>query len=334
MAQSQNSTVDLATPATCLMGLTSHGNVMVGNKAFEYYNERNPEDYIQIPWDEVDYIAAEVLRGTKKITRFAIFTKDNGHFTFTTRDDKETLRAVRKYVDEDKLVRSPDFIDVNFGCPAPNAVGAGAGSLLLRDTDKMCKIVRAMAQGVKKTPITAKMRTGWSKSEIVVPAAAEMLQDAGAKMITLHGRTKSQGYSGDADWGLIEKTAQSIKIPLIGNGSVEKLSAQQLRSSACFGFMIGRAALGNPWVFLQVKSKIDGREYQSPTPAERAKLALKYAELMCDGRDSGVSADNITHIRSQTIRFLKDGAGFKAARVRILKTKTLDELREILCEFL
>lgn len=229
---------------------------------------------------------------------------------------------------------SPDFIDVNFGCPAPNAVGAGAGSLLLRDTDKMCKIVRAMTQGVKKTPITAKMRTGWSKSEIVVPAAAEMLQDAGAKMITLHGRTKSQGYSGDADWGLIEKTAQSIKIPLIGNGSVEKLSAQQLRSSACFGFMIGRAALGNPWVFLQVKSKIDGREYQSPTPAERAKLALKYAELMCDGRDSGVSADNITHIRSQTIRFLKDGAGFKAARVRILKTKTLDELREILCEFL
>ena len=112
MAQSQNSTVDLATPATCLMGLTSHGNVMVGNKAFEYYNERNPEDYIQIPWDEVDYIAAEVLRGTKKITRFAIFTKDNGHFTFSTRDDKETLRAVRKYVDEDKLVRSPDFIDV------------------------------------------------------------------------------------------------------------------------------------------------------------------------------------------------------------------------------
>ena len=102
MAQSQNSTVDLATPATCLMGLTSHGNVMVGNKAFEYYNERNPEDYIQIPWDEVDYIAAEVLRGTKKITRF----------TFSTRDDKETLRAVRKYVDEDKLVRSPDFIDV------------------------------------------------------------------------------------------------------------------------------------------------------------------------------------------------------------------------------
>ena len=83
IAQSQNSTVDLATPATCLMGLTSHGNVMVGNKAFEYYNERNPEDFIQIPWDEIDYIAAEVLRGTKKITRFpegySTATSKSGH---------------------------------------------------------------------------------------------------------------------------------------------------------------------------------------------------------------------------------------------------------------
>ena len=112
MAQSQNSSVDLAIPATCLMGLTSQGNVMVGNKAFEFYNERNPEDYIQIPWDEIDYIAAEVLRGTRKIARFAIFTKDSGHYTFSTRDNKATLRAVRAYVPADRLRRSPDFIDV------------------------------------------------------------------------------------------------------------------------------------------------------------------------------------------------------------------------------
>ena len=112
MVQSQNTKVDYTERASSLSGLTTYGDVMVGDRAFEFYNERNKEDFIQIPWDEVDYIAAEVLRGTKKITRFAIFTKDNGHFTFSTRDDKETLRAVRKYVDEDKLVRSPDFIDV------------------------------------------------------------------------------------------------------------------------------------------------------------------------------------------------------------------------------
>lgn len=112
MAQSQNSSVDLTLPATCLMALTSQGNVMLGNKAFEFYNERNPEDYVQIPWDEIDYVAAEVLRVSKKIPRFVIFTKDNGHFTFSTRDNKATLRCIGSHIGEDKLRRSPDVLQV------------------------------------------------------------------------------------------------------------------------------------------------------------------------------------------------------------------------------
>ena len=120
MAQSQNSSVDLAIKATSFQGLTTYGDVMVGNAAFEFYNERNPEDYIQIPWDQVDYVAAEVLPG-KKIARFAIFTKENGHFSFSTRDNKATMRAMRAYVPEDRLQRSPSFADV---------MKAGAKSLL------------------------------------------------------------------------------------------------------------------------------------------------------------------------------------------------------------
>ena len=120
MAQSQNSSVDLAIKATSFQGLTTYGDVMVVNAAFEFYNERNPEDYIQIPWDQVDYVAAEVLPG-KKIARFAIFTKENGHFSFSTRDNKATLRAMRAYVPEDRLQRSPSFADV---------MKAGAKSLL------------------------------------------------------------------------------------------------------------------------------------------------------------------------------------------------------------
>ena len=120
MAQSQNSSVDLAIKATSFQGLTTYGDVMVGNAAFKFYNERNPEDYIQIPWDQVDYVAAEVLPG-KKIARFAIFTKENGHFSFSTRDNKATLRAMRAYVPEDRLQRSPSFADV---------MKAGAKSLL------------------------------------------------------------------------------------------------------------------------------------------------------------------------------------------------------------
>lgn len=120
MAQSQNSSVDLALKATSFQGLTTYGDVMVGNAAFEFYNEKNPEDYIQIPWNQVDYVAAEVLPG-KKIARFAIFTKENGHFSFSTRDNKATLRAMRAYIPEDRLQRSPSFADV---------MKAGAKSLL------------------------------------------------------------------------------------------------------------------------------------------------------------------------------------------------------------
>ena len=111
MAQSQNSSVDLTIKATSYSGLGIYGHVMVGNNAFEFYNERNPEDYIQIPWTEVDYISAEVIG--KKIVRFAIFIKQGGnHFSFSTRDNKETLRAVRTYISEDRMFRSPSFFDV------------------------------------------------------------------------------------------------------------------------------------------------------------------------------------------------------------------------------
>lgn len=112
MAQSQNSTVELTTPGTFFAGLSTYGNVMVGDKAFEFYNERNPENYVQIPWDEVDYVSASVMFGGRWIPRFAIFTKSNGHFAFSTKDNKRTLRAVREHVPADRLLRSLGFFDV------------------------------------------------------------------------------------------------------------------------------------------------------------------------------------------------------------------------------
>ena len=111
MAQSQNTKVEYTVKATSLSGLSTYGDVMVGDRAFEFYNERNKQDFIQIPWEEVDYVAAEVLPA-KKIARFAIFTKKNGHYTFSTRDNKATLRAMRGHVPEDKLQRSPSTLDV------------------------------------------------------------------------------------------------------------------------------------------------------------------------------------------------------------------------------
>ena len=111
VAQSQNTSVELTIRATNLMGLTTEGSVMVGDRAFEFYNARNPEDFVQIPWDQVDHVAAEVIGG-RHIARFAIFTKANGHFTFSTRDNKATLRAVREHVGASKMVRSASFLAV------------------------------------------------------------------------------------------------------------------------------------------------------------------------------------------------------------------------------
>ena len=234
---------------------------------------------------------------------------------------------------EEKL--SPDFIDINFGCPAPNATHAGAGSALLKTPDKMCAIVKKVSESLKKTPLTAKMRTGWDSSSIVVPDVAKALVDNGVEMITLHGRTKAQGYEGDADWSLIEKTAESVDVAVIGNGSVEKLTSQQLRSSACAGFMIGRAALGNPWIFSKVRAKLEGTdEPNEPTPQERVRLALRYAEIMTSGKYLGIDVGNLTHAKVQIMRFLKNAPRFKKLRVGLKDVNTLDELKELLCEYI
>lgn len=112
MAQSQNSVVDLTIPATSYHGLATYGNVMIGNKAFEFYNEKNPEDYVQIPWDQIDHVAGSVMFGGKWIARFAIMTKNDGDFSFSTKDNKKTLRAMRAYIPDDHLVRSLSFLDV------------------------------------------------------------------------------------------------------------------------------------------------------------------------------------------------------------------------------
>ena len=107
-----NTKVDLAIKATSFHGLAVYGDIMIGDKAMEFYNEKNVEDYIQIPWEEIDYVAASVMAGGKWIPRFAVFTKKNGNFSFSTRDNKKTLRAMRPYVGEENLVRSPSFLDV------------------------------------------------------------------------------------------------------------------------------------------------------------------------------------------------------------------------------
>ena len=216
---------------------------------------------------------------------------------------------------------APDFIDINYGCPAPNAVDAGAGASLLKDPAKMASIAKRVKFALKKTPLTAKMRTGWG-SQTILPGAALMLEDAGIEVLALHGRSKTQGYRGEADWNLIENTAKALKIPLVGNGSAEKLSAGELKNSACFAFMIGRAAVGNPWIFRQIKAKISGVEFSEPAPNERILAAKKYLELSLRAR----GADALKCIRANLIAFMRGAPGFKKIRLLIANAKTFDDI--------
>ena len=222
---------------------------------------------------------------------------------------------------------APEFLDINFGCPAPNAVLANAGAALLKDTSLMCKIVEKVSASLEKTPVTAKLRTGYTKDSIIVPEIIPQLENAGAKMIVLHGRTKTQGYKGEADWQLIEESAKAAKVPFIGNGSVETLSSEFLKNSKCFGFMIGRNALINPWIFAEIKSRISGEEFIEPTASDKINLAKEYLEKRLS--KSNISISDFKHSKAQIVKFLRGGEGFKDMRFAISHTKDFEELTKV-----
>ncbi len=233
-------------------------------------------------------------------------------------DPKEVAEAAA--VLEERV--APDFIDINFGCPAPNAVRADSGSALLKNPKIMCKIISEVYSALKRTPVTAKLRTGWNSRTIIVPEAAEMLEDSGAKMLTLHGRTKVQGYSGPADWDLIESTAKAVNIPVVGNGSAESVEISRLKNSGCSGFMIGRAALGNPWIFEEMGAKLKAVPYRSPLPEDRVRLALEYLDF-----SGGVRAEMV---KPKIASFLKGAPGFRRARAEVSAADTLGEIKSVL----
>ena len=180
---------------------------------------------------------------------------------------------------------NPDIIDINFGCPVKKVVCKGAGAGILKDIDKMEMLTREMAKRTR-LPVTVKTRLGWDESSIKIVEVAERIQDAGAKAIAIHGRTRAQMYKGNANWKLISevKNNQRMKIPVFGNGDVNSPErALEMRDKyGLDGAMIGRASIGNPWFFNQVKHYFKtGTHMQPPTISERIRMAetVSYTHL-------------------------------------------------------
>lgn len=196
--------------------------------------------------------------------------------------DPETMAAAA----EKALEFSPDFIDINMGCPAPKVAGNGGGSALMRDPKLAEQIVKAVVNAVD-VPVTVKMRTGWDSDNITAVELAKRCENAGAKMLTVHGRTRVQMYAKGVDYKTIAEVKKSVKIPVVGNGDVtDGRSAKYMyETTGCDYVMVGRAAQGNPFVFAEINAFLKGDGYTPPSLEKRFEVLLRQVELMHKYKD-------------------------------------------------
>jgi tRNA-dihydrouridine synthase B len=227
----------------------------------------------------------------------------------------------------------PELIDINFGCPVRKIANRGAGAGMLQNIPLMLDMTRAIVNAVK-LPVTVKTRLGWDENNKVIVTIAEQLQDAGISALTIHGRTRAQFYKGSADWTLIGEVKNNprMKIPIIGNGDVDSpLKAHSMfKMYGVDGIMIGRSAVGRPWIFRDCRHYFDtGELLPEPTAEEKASLALLHLEKSLEHKE-GKRA--IFEMRRHFSNYFKGLPHFKETRLRLLTTLEPDEIKSILAE--
>lgn len=227
---------------------------------------------------------------------------------------------------------NPDFIDINFGCPMKKIVRHGAGAAMLQDLPKMQLMASEIVKAVK-IPVTAKTRLGWTESDKPVIEVAERLQDAGIAALAIHGRTRDQLYTGKADWTLIGevKNNPKIQIPIIGNGDIT--SAQKakylLDQTGVDALMIGRGAIGRPWLFREVKHFLEkGELLLSPTVAEVVEVLKEQIRLNLDWKEKELSG--ILMLRRHFAKYFPGLPNFRELKIKLLRAETSDEINGIL----
>ncbi len=226
---------------------------------------------------------------------------------------------------------NPDIIDINFGCPVKKVVSKGAGAGILKDIPHMVRLTKEMVKRTK-TPITVKTRLGWDENTIKIVEVAERLQDAGAKAITIHGRTRSQMYKGAADWKPIAQVKNNPRmfIPVFGNGDVDspEKAAQMRDDYGLDGAMVGRASIGNPWFFRQAKTFLkDGTSCDLPTILEKTKTVRKHLEtaILWKGAKLGVF-----ETRRHYSNYFKGIQGIKNQKQQLVRENSPEKIFEIL----
>lgn len=233
-------------------------------------------------------------------------------------NDPEVMMAATKILDG-----KSELVDINMGCPAPKVVKNGDGSKLLLDLDLVEKIVKSVVS-VSEVPVTVKMRTGWDENTIVAEEAAKIIEKSGASAITIHGRTRSEFYSGKANLDLIKRVKEAVNIPVIGNGDViDGISAKEMfEKTGVDGIMIGRGTLGNPWIFKHIIHYLEtGENLPSESNEEKLATIIKHFNLLLEEKGEYTAVREIRKHAAWYVKNMKDASKFKCEVNKIEKAE-------------
>ena len=229
--------------------------------------------------------------------------------------------------------RGASIIDINMGCPTPKIVKNGEGSALMKKPELAQEIISSVVQSVR-VPVTVKIRKGWDESSSNAVEMALLAEKAGAAAVTVHGRTRSQFYSGKADWDIIKSVKQAVVIPIIGNGDIQcsAHAARMLDHTGCDAVMIGRASLGNPWIFSSTVHYLAcGKELPAPTPRQKLIVALRHLDLLVELKGEYIA---IREMRKHAAWYTKGLREAARMREKINRAVTLVEIKTLLDYFI